>query len=118
MYITIFPEQDKSYIILSCLKSDYNIYKNFFEQLNSADINKIKHYFSLVLPLYSENIVISPRLWERWSEEQQCAYTFYANRRGKQFLMYRYAVKCGILNDRKRKFNENDQIKISLFEKI
>lgn len=120
LFLTIFPEATKSYIIFSCLKTDSKIYKKFFQQVQSVNQNKLKYYLDLVLPLYSENIVISPRLWEKWSEEQQCAYTFYANRKGKQFLVFRQILIFGMHNLRKKElgFEDGNRGKIDLFQKI
>lgn len=120
MFITIFPEENKSYMIFSCLKSDYKVYKKFFRQLKMVNVNKVKYYLDLVLPLYSENVVISPRLWEKWNEEQQMAYTFYANRNGKQFLLYRQALIFGMHNLRKQEcgFEDGNRGKLDLFEKV
>lgn len=120
LFITIFPEEAKSYIVLSCLKTDYNIYKEFFQQLQKVNQDKLKYYLDLVLPLYSENIVISPRLWEQWSEEQQCAYTFYANRKDKQFGIYRQMIIFGMHNLRNKElgFEDGNRGKIDLFQKI
>lgn len=120
IFLTIFPEETKSYIILSCLSSDYKYYYKFFEQLKTANLDKLKFYFGLVLPLYSENIVISPRLWEKWSDEQKFAYTFYANRKGKQFLIYRKVITYAMRNLRKRKegFEDGNRMKIDLFQNI
>ena len=75
LFITIFPEETKSYIILSCLSEDIKIYKKFFQQLQTTNLDKVKYYFDLILPLYTENNVLSPRLWEKWGEEQQIGYT-------------------------------------------
>lgn len=120
LFVTVFPEETKSYILLSCLKDDYRIYKNLFLQMKRTTIDKIKYYFDLVLPLYSENVVISPRLWEKWNDERKNAYTFYANRRGKQFLVYRKALLFGMHNIRKVNdgFGEGQRGKLDLFEKI
>ena len=120
IFITIFPEATKSYVIFSCLKSDYKIYRKLFQQLKVVNTNKVKYYLDLVLPLYSENVVISPRLWEKWSEEQQMAYTFYANRRGTQFLLYRQALIFGMHNLRKQEwgFEDGSRGKLDLFEKV
>lgn len=120
LFVTVFPEETKSYILLSCLKDDYRIYKNLFLQMKRMTIGKIKYYFDLVLPLYSENVVISPRLWEKWNDEQKNAYTFYANRKGKQFLVYRKALLFGMHNIRKVNdgFGEGQRGKLDLFEKI
>lgn len=120
LFITIFPEETKSYIILSCLKSDYKIYKRFFEQLKNTNTDKVKYFLNLILPLYSENIVISPRLWEQWSDNQQLAYTFYANRQGKQFLIYRQILKWGMRNlkNKEQDFGDGNRGIIDLFQKI
>lgn len=120
LFITIFPEQTKSYIVLSCLKTDYKIYRKFFNQLQNINSDKLKYYFSLILPLYCENIVLSPRLWEAWSKEQQLVYTFYANRKGKQFMIYRQILKFGMHNLRKNEsgFEDGNRGKIDLFQKI
>lgn len=47
-----------------------------FQQLQTTNLDKVKYYFDLILPLYTENNVLSPRLWEKWGEEQQIGYTF------------------------------------------
>ena len=83
------------------LKKDLCIYKSLFEQFSNLNPNKIKYYLDLILPLYSENIVLSPRLWEHWSEEQQLAYTFYANRHSAQFNIYKKMLSMGMHNLRK-----------------
>lgn len=77
--MTAFPEKEQSYILLSCLKEDREVYGALFQQLDEASPEKVKFYFSRILPLYAENMVISPRLWGAWSEETQLAFTIYAN---------------------------------------
>ena len=50
----------------------------------------------MVLPLYSENMVLSPTLWRAWDEETQMAYTYYANLHGPEAMrmgMYRIWTK-------------------------
>lgn len=120
LFLTIFPEETKSYILMSCLKKDLCIYKSLFEQFNNLNPNKIKYYLDLILPLYSENIVLSPRLWEHWSEEQQLAYTFYANRHSTQFNIYKKMLSMGMHNLRKQEngFEDGNRGKIDLFEKV
>ena len=103
LYLTIFPEDKRSYILVSCLGKDKKIYQKFMEQLQNQDINLIKYYFTLVLPLYSENIVLSPTLWEGWDEKAQMAFTFYSNRKGAQFAAYNQAVKFGLHNLQSKK---------------
>ena len=96
--ITAFPEDTKSYILLSCLSSEKHIYAKFFEQINNASLEKVKFYFSMILPLYSENMVLSPVLWNKWDDEIKMAFTFYANLNGKIFKRYSIAIGMGLRN--------------------
>ena len=118
LFITVFPEKTKSYIIISCMKEDYKTYTKLFHQLQTVNQEKIKYYLDLVLPLYSENIVLSPRLWEKWDEEQQMAYTFYANRKGAQFELYKKMMNMGMRNIKNQEtgFEDGNRGKIDLFQ--
>ena len=103
VFLTVFPEENRSFILMSYLKKDENIYGRLAKQLKTKNINLVKYFFTLILPLYSENIILSPRLWERWDEKSQMAFTFYANRSGKQFAVFNQAVKFGLQNIRNKK---------------
>ena len=117
--ITAFPEDKKSYILLSCLSSEKNIYAKFFEQIDNASLEKIKFYFSMMLPLYSENMVISPALWNKWDVEIKMAFTFYANLKGQTFKRYSIAIGMGLKNavNSKIPFDYSKRGKIDLFAK-
>ena len=119
LYITVFPEENRSFILLSCLHTDSKVYKDFFQQLQAANVDKVKYYFDLMLPLYSENIIISPRLWEHWTEEQQTAFTFYINLHGHLFSVYRLGMKFAMQNCRNQTtgFGDGKRGKIDLFAK-
>ena len=115
--ITVFPEENQSYILLSCLDTEADIYDNFFNQLLSAPLEKIKFYMTMTLPLYSENMVLSPALWHSWNEEIQAAYTFYANLSGPNAVVYGKVIGMGLKNAAKNKthFDYNKRGKIDLF---
>lgn len=115
--ITVFPESTQSYIILSCLQTERPIYQRLFDQLNAASIDKIKFYISMVLPLYSENMVLSSKLWDSWSEEVKMAYTFYANLTGRDAFVYVKCIGMGIRNAAKKRseFDYSKRGKIDLF---
>lgn len=98
LFITAFPEDQKSFIIIGYLKKDERIYGKFTRQLIKKDIWLVKYFFTLMLPLYSENIVLSPQLWERWDEQCKMAFTFYANRTGRQFEIYKMTLKFAMQN--------------------
>lgn len=115
--ITVFPESTQSYILLSCLESERPIYQRLFEQLNVASMDKIKFYISMVLPLYSENIVMNPELWNSWNEEVKMAYTYYANLTGRDAILYGKCIGMGLRNAAKKEpeFDYSKRGKIDLF---
>ncbi len=96
--LTIFPEENCFWLLLSCLESEKEIYEEFFLQMKNASFDKLKYYINLVLPLYSENIVLSPNLWESWDEETQCAFIFYANLQGKDAMKMGMTVGMALKN--------------------
>ncbi len=96
--ITIFPEVNQSWLLVSCLKSEQFIYEELFQQLKTASLTKLKFYINLVLPLYSENMVLSTELWESWDKEAQMAYTYYANLNGKDALVVGKGIGFGLKN--------------------
>lgn len=85
--ITAIPEKENSYILLSCLEKEKKIYAALFNQLQTSPLDKVKFYMSLLLPLYSENMILSPLLWNKWDEEIKMAYTFYANLKNEDFYV-------------------------------
>ena len=99
--------------------SEKNIYAKFFEQIDNAPLEKVKFYFSMMLPLYSENMVISPALWNKWDDEMKIAFTFYANIKGQTFKRYSIAIGMGLRNAAKSKipFDYSKRGKIDLFAK-
>ncbi|MGE6609349.1 hypothetical protein ACQKFG_02285 [Peribacillus sp. NPDC076916] len=114
--VTVFPEKTQSYILLSCLESEKAIYQNLFNQLQNSSIDKIKLYLSMFLPLYSENMVLSPNLWNNWDEETRMAYTFYANRQGNDAIIYSKTIGMSLRNAAKNTtFDYSNRGKIDLF---
>lgn len=51
---------------------------------------------SKILLLYSENMVLSPKLWTNWNKETQETYTLYANLEGPQAYVYVRGRAVGI----------------------
>lgn len=99
IFITIFPTEHKSYILLSYSSEDSKIYKNLIDQLRTEDIEKIKFYFNYMILLYSENVVISPKLWNSLPDNEQKRITILANAKGRnlvnfdnQFSRYMYGL--------------------------
>ncbi len=115
--VTVFPEINQSYILLSCLEGEKHIYEMLFHQLKNASIDRIKFYLSTILPLYSENMVLSADLWNAWDDETKMAYTFYANLKGPDFIRFSKVIGM-VLRKANRKSTEIDfskRGKIDLF---
>ena len=74
VFLTVIPVNDCSYLIMSCLKLDYAKVKKYFDDIEELDENKLKRFLNWILPTYSENIVLSPKLWESWSEKAKNQY--------------------------------------------
>lgn len=115
--VTVFPEEQHSWILVSCLEAEYKIYKKFFEQLSAASEDKVKFYFNMMLPLISENVVLSPDLWNSWDEELKMAYTVYANSNGPDAMRMEMAIGFGLKNAARSKKADvyNNQPKMNLF---
>ena len=115
--ITVFPEEVQSWLLVSCLEEEKHIYATLFEQLQSASIDKLKFYLNMILPLYSENMVLSSRLWKGWSEEVQIAYTYYANLHGPEAKTIGMGIGFGLKNAYNDKSGKAYQVapKINLF---
>jgi len=115
--VTAFPESNQSYILISCMETERHVYQKLFDQLKTASLDKIKFYFSVILPLYSENMVLSSKLWNTWNEEIQAGYTFYANLNGPDAFKFGRYLGMGIRNAAKSKqaFDYSKRGKIDLF---
>ncbi len=67
VFLSAFPTNDSFYMVLSCLKEDYPILMSYFNKITLLDEGKLKIFLNNVLPTFSENIVLSPRLWDKWT---------------------------------------------------
>jgi len=101
--VTVFPELTQSYILLSCLERERYIYERLFHQLQNAITDRIKFYMSMILPLYSENMVLGANLWNDWDDETKMAYTFYANLKGPDFFTYSKIIGMALRNATRRR---------------
>lgn len=113
--ITIFPEQKCSWLLMSCLKSEAGVYKRLFSQAKEASIDKLKFYLNTMLPLYSENMVLSPDLWMAWDKNTQMAYTYYANLIGPRARTMSMGIGMALRNAHRSKSDYSGTPKINLF---
>lgn len=71
IFFTAIPEETKSYLLISALKEDMSVYGEYFEQIKKAPQGLIKYYINIFVPLYSQNMIISPLLYDMWTEKAQ-----------------------------------------------
>lgn len=79
IYLNIFPANLKSFCIWSWLKVNDDEFVNFTEQFMDLSISDRKNYLNNQLPRWTDSIVISPRLWDKWGLEIQQALIAHAN---------------------------------------
>lgn len=73
-FLTVIPTNNCSYFIMSCLKIDYPKIIKYFDEIENLEENKLKCFLNWTLPTYSENIVLSPKLWDSWNAESKKEY--------------------------------------------
>jgi hypothetical protein len=68
VFITIFPDNGKTYLLLSYLTQDKQLYGNLSEQLKSRD--KLKSDITVLLAAHVENIYFEPVYFKTFIEKQ------------------------------------------------
>jgi len=118
--LTIFPEKTQSWLLMSCLESEKEIFEKFFWQMQHASYDKLKYYLNLILPLYSENMVLGNALWNSWSSDNQMAYTYYANLNGPDAMVMEKALCFALKNAARSKSVDaySANMKLNLFEQV
>lgn len=67
VFISILPTQTNSFFIISYLKEDFEHFKEYLEKIKAFTDDQLKIFLNNLIPTYSENIVLSPRLWDKWT---------------------------------------------------
>lgn len=117
--VTVFPAANQSYILLSCLSTESRIYHDFFEQIRAVPLDKVLFYFNLVLPLFSENLVISEKLWNKHSQKGQFGLEHMANLVGADQFYLNQTIGMSLRNAAKcKKKNYSKRGIIDLFQPI
>ena len=117
--VTVLPESNQSYILLSCLSSEEKIYHDFFEQIKVSDTSKVLYYFNLLLPLFSENLVISEKLWDNHSEKGQFGLVHMAALIGTDQFNLSHTIGMALRNAAKnKKMDYSKRGEIDLFQTI
>lgn len=78
-FLTVFPQNGKTYGLISYFRKDKNSY-GFLKNLNSLDDSEKKVILSNLLTSYTENFTAEPSYWESLSDETKRKYSeIYAN---------------------------------------
>ena len=76
MFFTSFPVEGKSYILISALKNDMKHFSGYFQKMRTAPLSLVEYYINALIPLYSQNLIISPNLWDEWDKKVQAGVQF------------------------------------------
>lgn len=71
IYVSVFPENGKTYCIIAWLKSNDKLFASLRERLVDLNIELRKNYINNLLPIISENIAINPEAWDSMSDFQK-----------------------------------------------
>lgn len=97
IYISVFPENDKTFAIIAWLKQYDDLFSSIKSKLESLNEEQKRNYINNTLPMVAENIAIKPSAWDAMTKQAQNAFTF---------------VFSGILD-----FMENDGQKFDRFQR-
>lgn len=79
LYLNIFPANGKSYCIWSWNCKCDGVYVPFVNQFKALNATDRQNYLNNNLPRWSDSLVISPRLWNKWGVAIQEAIITHAN---------------------------------------
>ncbi len=79
LYLNIFPASSKSFCVWSWLKVNDNEYVEFSKQFMELEVAERENYFNIELPRWTDSIVISPRVWDKWGSAIREALITHAN---------------------------------------
>jgi hypothetical protein len=71
IFFTVFPENGVTYYIFSYFDEEEKNYSGLIQQVKSIPIPLLLKYLNNLIILNAENLVISPRLLNHWSEAQK-----------------------------------------------
>lgn len=102
LFLTILPDTSNSYIMISYLENDRKCFDSYAQSLKNASQEDLFEYLSTILPLYSENIILSPQLWDSWGEAGQYIYSELCNLVDKELFIYDKTYSYGLKNKYKQ----------------
>ena len=74
IYITVFPEGEKTYAIIAWFKQYDGLFSSIGEKLKSLSDDEKKNYINNTLPIITENIAIRPSAWAAMNIQSKNAF--------------------------------------------
>ena len=71
IFLNVFPQNDKTFIIISCFLEHFNKFKNIFDNLDKFDNSQLEAIISQIIVVHCENLFISPDIWLRISKKKR-----------------------------------------------
>ena len=71
VFISVFPQESTTHILLHWLKVDSAYYSNFQRQFQCLKLNQQVKVINNIIPLYSENFAMHPALWESFTAKEK-----------------------------------------------
>ncbi|MCQ4935547.1 YecA family protein [Anaerotignum propionicum] len=71
IFVMIFPEEEKTFCIISWIKEYDDFFSSYKAQLEKLTLVEQKIYINNLLPMISENIVINPEAWDNWDKNKR-----------------------------------------------
>jgi hypothetical protein len=68
IYLCVFPENNKTYVIIAWLKAYDGLFSTYKENLSSLTEAEKKNYINNTVPIIAENIAIKPSSWDALSD--------------------------------------------------
>ena len=69
IFLNVFPQAGKTFIIFSWLASNSEIYQDIVSKLNSFSDSQVELFFSMLIIVHCENLFMSPLKYKRMSKE-------------------------------------------------
>lgn len=69
IYITIFPENGKTYSIISWLNLSSPVYKTVYEKLNNLTEEERKNFINNTIPIYTNNCAFKPSFYKSFHKD-------------------------------------------------
>ena len=71
IFLSVFPENDKTYAIIAWLKQYDSLFSSIKERLMKTSNNEKRNYINNTIPIIAENICIKPSAWNALPKIEQ-----------------------------------------------